>query len=111
MTILKAMQCYATGTLSELDSPELEKMQDAVIEKIDQMETIVRCNDLSPELMGDYRTYQTIRDVIALEMESRTSSNRPRACKSKAIDPVLLYMSQLARKMENDALLQKTRPA
>ncbi len=76
MTILKAMQCYATGTLSELDAPELVKMQDAVIEKLGEMETVVRCNDLSRELMNDYRTYQTIRDVIGQEIEWRANAAR-----------------------------------
>lgn len=78
MTITKTLECYATGTLCELPYRELVTMHDAVIEKIGQMETVLRCHDLSPELTGDCRRYRAVRQAIALELEKKTRpSNEP----------------------------------
>lgn len=73
-TILNAMTSYATGQLTSLESDELRQMQDVVIEKIAEFDTLVRCNDMTPDLRTDLRTYQTIREVIAVELESRANA-------------------------------------
>lgn len=77
MTILKAMECYATGELTSLGSEELEKMQDLVIGKIAEFDTLMWCNDMTPDLWTDLRTYRVIRETIAVELENRTNAARP----------------------------------
>jgi hypothetical protein len=73
MSILKAMQCYATGQLSKLSDDELEHMQDTVITKINDVKNMSRIFDIGPELKSDLREYGLIRETIALELEKRQS--------------------------------------
>jgi ribosomal protein S13 len=114
MSILKAMQCYATGQLPKLSSDELETMQDVVIEKIDQIEGVLRAFDIGIELWDDLRTYRLIRETIAVELEGRVqecqSTEVPKPGK-KGKDPVFLFMDQLNERLKNEELLKRQSPA